>query len=59
MSRHGVGEVTKFDNVGGGSDVNTLRVIVERGIRGRQGGWEALVHGWVDEFGALSQDGGG
>jgi hypothetical protein len=32
MSRHGVGELTKFDNVGGGSDVNTLRrAIVERG----------------------------
>ena len=56
MSRHRVGEVTKFSNVGGSSDVNTLRVIIERGICGCQGGWEAAVHGWVDEFGALTKE---
>ena len=56
MSRHGVGEVTKFRNVSSGSDVNTLRMIVERGVRGCQGGWEAAVHGWVDEFGALTKE---
>ena len=56
VSRHGIGEITKFRDVSGGGNVNTLCVIVERGLRGCQGGWEAAVHGRVDEFGALTKE---
>lgn len=53
MRRHRAGKVTELSNVGCGGDIDTLRVIVQGGIGGREGWGETIIHCGIDELGAL------
>ncbi len=56
MSRHGIREVSKFANICSSVDINSLRVIVERGICGGEVGWKTAIHRRVHQFSALCKE---
>lgn len=55
VRRHWIGEVAKLSDVCGGMDVDTLNVVVERGVSRSQVGGQAAVHRRVDELSALRE----
>lgn len=55
VCRYRIGEVPQLGDVCSRCDVNALRVVVERWIRGSERWGQAAVHCRVDELGALGE----